>query len=125
MSDYCYRASHECSYDTSDHFLSVNEVEILLSVIVFSSINLSHSIFKSVVNSVSVSQSIAQSLTLSNTVSFFTVTDSFILKISVLSVLSAVSQTYNYSLSLHIISDQTYENLSRFLISDSHTEIYF
>ncbi|KLJ12786.1 hypothetical protein EMPG_09475 [Blastomyces silverae] len=42
-----------------------------------------------------------------------------------LSVLSTVSQIYDHSFSHHIISDQTYENLLRFLISDSHIETHF
>ncbi|KLJ10851.1 hypothetical protein EMPG_13796 [Blastomyces silverae] len=100
MSDHCHRVFYECSYNTSNHFLSADKVEILLSMIVFSSINSSHSIFKSMINSVSISQSVTQSLTLSSVISLFTVNlfisvllqiiaDSFILKIFILSVFSA------------------------------------
>ncbi|KLJ05700.1 hypothetical protein EMPG_10851, partial [Blastomyces silverae] len=80
--------------------------------------------------------SVAQSLIFSSTVLFFTISlsvsvllqiiaDSFILKISVSLISSTVSQIYNYLFLSYIISDQTYENLSRFLISDSHTETHF
>ncbi|KLJ11225.1 hypothetical protein EMPG_13485 [Blastomyces silverae] len=119
MSDHHCRASYKCSYDTSNHFLSADETEVLSSVTAFFSINSSHSIFESAANSVSVSQSIAQSLTLSNTVSFFTVS----LLTSVF--LQIIADIYDHSLSHYIISDQTYENLLRFLISNSHTETHF
>ncbi|KLJ12478.1 hypothetical protein EMPG_12491, partial [Blastomyces silverae] len=77
-----------------------------------------------------------QSLIFSSAVLFFaisllisvllqTIADSFILKILTLSVLSAVSQIYNYSLSHYTVSDQIYENLLRFLISDSHIKTHF
>ncbi|KLJ12381.1 hypothetical protein EMPG_12586, partial [Blastomyces silverae] len=106
-------------YNISDYFLLADEVETLSSIVTLSSINLSHSIFESVANS---------SLTFSSTVSFFTISflisiflqiiaDSFILKISVLSVLSIILQIYNHSSLSYIISNQIYKNLSRFLIS--------
>ncbi|KLJ13661.1 hypothetical protein EMPG_11411 [Blastomyces silverae] len=73
MSDHCCRVFYEYFYNTSDHFLSVNKIEILLSMIALFFINSSHSIFESVINSISISQSVTQSLTLSSAVSLFTI----------------------------------------------------
>ncbi|KLJ11742.1 hypothetical protein EMPG_09653, partial [Blastomyces silverae] len=119
ISDYYYRVFYKYSYNTSNHFLLADETEILLSIITLFFTNLSHLIFKFIVNSVSISQSITQSLIFSSIISLFTINllisvllqiiaDSFILKISI----------YNHSLSHHIISNQIYKNLLRFLISD-------
>ncbi|KLJ11456.1 hypothetical protein EMPG_13355 [Blastomyces silverae] len=123
MSDHHHRASYKHSHNTSDCFLSADEVETLSLITALSSVNSSHSIFELTVNSVSVSQSVAQSLIFSSTVSFFTV--SLLTSILISSVFSAVSQIYDHSSSHHIISDQIYENLLRFLISSSHTETHF
>ncbi|KLJ12422.1 hypothetical protein EMPG_12546, partial [Blastomyces silverae] len=67
-SNYYYRVFYEYSYNTSDYFSSADKAEILSFIIVFSSINSLHLIFKSVINS-----SVTQSLTFSNIVLFFTV----------------------------------------------------
>ncbi|KLJ11789.1 hypothetical protein EMPG_13057 [Blastomyces silverae] len=66
-----------------------------------------------------VSQSVAQSLTLSSAVLLFAVN----LSTSVL--LQIIANIYDYLSSHHIISDQIYENLLRFLISDSCAETHF
>ncbi|KMW69443.1 hypothetical protein BDDG_13590, partial [Blastomyces dermatitidis ATCC 18188] len=48
-----------------------------------------------------------------------------LIKLSVLSVSSAALQIYDHFFFAHTISDQTYVNMSRFSINDSHTAVHF